>query len=132
MSDIRDMNYITETIDRTISGPYTGKRYGGMSNDVVFALLTVAYRFDGFEIVVNGIPAKWDRKTGSEYITGTVGRRVHEHVATIANALRRQPVSDATVSRTDPGNLEAQARELATMMVRAAPKTVSIHPDLAA
>jgi hypothetical protein len=132
MTDMRDLHYTTETIDRTVRGPYTGKRYGGMSDDVVYVLLTVAYRFDGFAIVVNGVPAKWDRQTGAEYVTGKVGRAVHEHVARIAQALLRQQAQHTVTPETEVRGPEARAREIAAMIVRAVPKTVSIHPDLAA
>src|SRR3954463_6771233 len=113
MTDMRDMHYTTETIDRTVSDPYTGKRYGGMSNDVVYATLTVAYRFDGFTIVVNGIPAKWDRLTGSEYITGKVGRAIHEHVARIASALQRQREHDGSDALVGTESPEEMVRKLA-------------------
>jgi hypothetical protein len=132
MTDIRDMHYTTETIERTVSGPYTGKWYGDMSDDVVLALLTVVYRFDGFAIVVKGIPAKWDRRTGSEYITGKVGRSVHDHVARIASALRRQRERGGTAPQTETRTPEERAREHAALLVQAAPKTVFIHPQLAA
>jgi hypothetical protein len=132
MSDIRDMPYTTETIDRTIGEPYTGKRYGGMSDDVVFASLTVAYRFDGFEVIVDGVPAKWDRKTGSEYITGKVGRTVHEHVGGIADALHGQQARGETTPPTEIRDLEDNVRKIVETMVRGAPKSISIHPALAA
>jgi hypothetical protein len=132
MTDMRDAHYTTETIDRGITGTYTGKRYGGMSDDVVYADLSVAYRFDGFVIVVNGIPAKWDRQTGTEYITGRVGRDVYEYVARIARALLRQQTAARTASEAATHAPEERAREIAAMIVRSTPKIISIHPELAA
>jgi hypothetical protein len=83
------MRYTSETIKREVVEPFTGKRFSSMSGDVVDALLTVEYRFEGFTITVAGIPARWDRATGAEYVTGKVGRAVNERVTTLA-AMRQQ------------------------------------------
>ncbi len=86
------MRYTSKTIEREVTGPFIGKRFPSMSDDVVDALLTVEYRFEGFTITVVGIPARWDRTLGAEYVTGKVGREVNERVTTLAAILegRRQ------------------------------------------
>ncbi len=136
MSDMRDMRYTTETISRETVMAYTDKRYGGMSDDVVFARLTIAYRFDGFEVVVKAIPAKWDRKTGVEYISGRVGRQVYDHVERVASSLLRQRGYDIpSESATEYARkLDQYERDLAALakIIGDAPKSVSITPDLAA
>jgi hypothetical protein len=88
------MRYTPKTIEREVVGPFTGKRFLSMSDDVVDALLTVEYRFEGFTITIIGIPARWDRTTGAEYITGKVGRAVNERVTTLAAILERQKKRD--------------------------------------
>lgn len=81
------MRYTTETIEREIEGPYTGKRFSHMSDDVLNVRLTIAYRFDGFTIRVAGVPARWDRQRDREYLSGKVGlalnRRINDVAATI-------------------------------------------------
>jgi hypothetical protein len=81
------MRYTTETIERTIEGPYTGKRFSRMSDDVLNVRLTIAYRFDGVVIRVADVPARWDRGHDREYLSGKVGialnRRIHDIAATI-------------------------------------------------
>lgn len=119
MSDLRAMKYTTETVDRIVLGPYTGRRYGGMSDDVVLARLTVAYRFAGFDILVKDVPAKWDRHTGAEYITGRIGRDIYERVERIARSLRSRQTTAA-----DAASLAA--------MIGSAPKSISIATNLAA
>lgn len=81
------MRYTSKTIEREVTGPFTGKRFPSMSDDVVDALLTIEYRFEGFTITVVGIPARWDRTLGAEYVTGKVGREVNERVTTLAAIL---------------------------------------------
>jgi len=73
-----------------------------MSDDVVDALLTVEYRFENFTITVIGIPARWDRDTGAEYVTGKVGREINERLTTLAAMLERQrqlPLDQITQSK---------------------------------
>jgi hypothetical protein len=81
------MRYTTETIERVIEGPYTGTRFSHMSDDVLYVRLTVVYRFDGFNIRVADVPARWDRGHDREYLSGKVGlalnRRIHEVAAKI-------------------------------------------------
>ncbi|MDQ2786954.1 MAG: hypothetical protein M3Y58_18340 [Chloroflexota bacterium] len=86
------MRYTSKTIEREVVGPFIGKRFPSMSDGVVNALLTVEYRFEGFTITIVGIPARWDRATGAEYVTGKVGREVNARVTTLAAILegRRQ------------------------------------------
>jgi hypothetical protein len=83
------MRYTSKAIEREVMGPFIGKRFPSMSDDVVDALLTVEYRFEGFTITVAGIPARWDRSTGAEYVTGRVGREVNERVTTLAAIMER-------------------------------------------
>jgi len=73
-----------------------------MSEDVVDALLTVEYRFENFTITAIGIPARWDRDTGAEYVTGKVGREINERLTTLAAMLERQrqlPLDQITQSK---------------------------------
>lgn len=81
------MRYTTETIERKVEGPYTGKRFSHMSDDVFDVRLTIMYRFDGFVIRVSDVPARWDRLHHREYLSGKVGlalnRRIHEIAAKI-------------------------------------------------
>jgi hypothetical protein len=84
------MRYTSKAIEREVTGPFIGKRFPSLSDDVVDALLTVEYRFEGFTITVAGIPARWDRSTGAEYVTGRVGREVNERVTTLAAIMERQ------------------------------------------
>lgn len=83
------MRYTSETIERQVVRPFTGKRFSSMSSDVVDALLTVEYRFEGFTITIRGIPARWDRNTGAEYVTGKVGREVNARVTTLAAIMEK-------------------------------------------
>ncbi len=136
MSDLRDMRYETETIDQIILEPYTGTRYGGMSDDVVFVRLTIAYRFDNFDVIVKAVPAKWDRETVAEYLSGKIGRDIYDHVERVANSLLRQQTHDddpagMTDSKHFVRHLEREIQALAAM-IGDAPKRVSINPDLAA
>ncbi len=86
------MRYTSKTIEREVVGPFIGKRFPSMSDDVVDVLLTVEYHFEGFTITIIGIPARWDRTTGAEYVTGKVGREVNRRVTTLTAILeaRRQ------------------------------------------
>lgn len=99
------MRYTSKTIEREVVGPFVGKRFPSMSADVVNALLTVEYRFEGFAITIVGIPARWDRTTGAEYVTGKVGRTVNERVTTLAAVLegRRQgSIELLRIARSQP------------------------------
>lgn len=84
------MRYTSKTIEREVVGPFTGKRFPSMSDDVVDALLTIEHRFEGFTITIRSIAARWDRTTGAEYVTGKVGREVNERVTTLAAILEGQ------------------------------------------
>lgn len=84
------MQYTTETIERKVEGPFVGKRSPSMSDDVVHALLTVEYRFEDFTIIVIDIPARWDRSTGAEYVTGKISHEVSERVTEVAAMIERQ------------------------------------------
>ncbi len=96
------MRYTSKTIERGVVGRFSGKRFPSMSDDVVDALLTVEYRFENFTITAIGIPARWDRDTGAEYVTGKVGREINERLTTLAAMLERQrqlPLDQITQSK---------------------------------
>ncbi len=85
------MRYTTETIERKIQGPYSGKRFASMSDDVVNAMLTIEYRFAaGITIRVSEIPARWDRITGAEYLSGKDARELDEQVNNLAFVMQER------------------------------------------
>jgi hypothetical protein len=84
------MHYTTETIDRKILGPYTGKHIAGTSEYVFDAVATIDYRFDGFVITVADVPVHWDEERQRQYISGTFGIEVNRKVKALAAMLQRQ------------------------------------------
>lgn len=83
------MNRPETTITRVI-GPYTGKRIAGTSDDVADVRLTRCYRFEGFEITVQGIPARKDNLTNALYLSARDMKRLTQVVDELAAAVRRQ------------------------------------------
>ena len=110
------MRYTTESIERKIEGPYTGKRFSHMSDDVLNVRLTTIYRFDGFVIRVVGVPARWDRQHDREYLSGKVGLALNRRVSEIA----------ATIERERQGQAGTQ-RQYVGEMLRRLPLSISLH-----
>ena len=80
----------TETITERIIGPYTGKRISGTSNDVVEAVITIEYRFEGFTVRVADVPARLDRVSGREYLAGPVALRINTKVNEIVETMQHK------------------------------------------
>lgn len=109
------MRYTTETIERKIEGPYTGKHFSHMSDDVVNVRLTIAYRFDGFVIRVVDVPARWDRRHDREYLSGKVGLALNRRINEVAAKIERE--------RHGREGTQPQVRE----MLRHLPLSVSLR-----
>jgi len=101
-----------------------------MSDDVVDALLTIEYRFEGFTITVVGIPARWDRTLGAEYVTGKVGREVNERVTTLAAILEGRKQESIT-QRPAEQIVQAEGRlnraQMIADVLRVTPFRVSLN-----
>lgn len=78
----------TETVEKQIVGPYTGKQISGASRNLAEAIITVEYRFDECTIRVEGIPACIDRETDREYLHGPDALRLNELVNEMVAAVR--------------------------------------------
>ncbi|MGI8690704.1 MAG: hypothetical protein ACR2M3_19165 [Thermomicrobiales bacterium] len=83
------MNMPETTITRVI-GPHMGRRIAGTSEDVADVRLARRYRFEGFEITVQGIPARRDNATGALYLSARDMKRLIQMVDELADAVRRQ------------------------------------------
>jgi hypothetical protein len=114
-SEVRKVRYTTETIARKIEGPYTGKRFSHMSDDMLNVCLTIEYRFDGFVIRVVDVPARWDRRHDREYLSGKVGLALNRRVTEIAAKIEHE--------RHGREGTPPQVRE----MLRHLPLSVSLH-----
>jgi len=87
---VKTMRYTTETIDRKIVGPYTGKHIAGTSERVFDAIATIQYRFDGFSITVSSVPVHWDEVQQRQYLSGKVGIEMNRRVKELAAILQHQ------------------------------------------
>ncbi|MHB8647846.1 MAG: hypothetical protein ACYDAR_18855, partial [Thermomicrobiales bacterium] len=75
---------------------------------------------------VVGIPARWDRTTDAEYVTGKVGREVNERVTTLAAMLERQRQRPLEQIIQREGRLN-RARLIANEMLQVTPFRVSLN-----
>jgi hypothetical protein len=89
-AEVNRMHYTTETIDRKILGPYTGKHIAGTSEHVFDSIATIDYRFDGFVITVADVPVHWDEERQRQYISGTFGIEMNRKVKELAAMLQRR------------------------------------------
>ncbi|MCA1668608.1 MAG: hypothetical protein LC793_14670 [Thermomicrobia bacterium] len=79
-----------ETMAIRVIGPHTGRRIAGTSEDVADVYLARRYRFEGFEITVQGIPARRDNATGALYLSARDMKHLTQMVDELADAVRRQ------------------------------------------
>lgn len=100
----------TETTVTRIIGPYQGRRISGTSNDVVEAIVTTTYNFDGFSIRIEDIPTCIDQETGTNYLSGPIALRLNNKVNEIvAEVKRKQQTEPETVQRETPLRFELKA-----------------------
>ena len=111
------MHYTTETTDRKILGPYTGKHIAGTSENVFDAVATIDYRFDGFVITVTNIPVRWDEEYQRQYISGKFGIEMNRKVKELAAMLQRQ--QEALALREQRERNDAYERTARTLVQRA-------------
>lgn len=115
------MHYTTETIDRKIRGPYTGKHIAGTSKHVFDAVATIDYRFDGFIITVADVPVHWDEERQRQYISGTVGIEMNRKVKALAAMIkrRRDALTVGEQAHEQQGQRDAFERMARTLVQRA-------------
>lgn len=80
---------IPETVAIQVVGPYRGPRISGASDDMDEVRFARSYMFDAYEIRINCIPAKRDKRTGRIYVSASVAKRVQAKVREIEAAMER-------------------------------------------
>lgn len=83
------MNRPETTVTHTI-GPYTGRRIAGASADIADVRLARHYRFEGFEVIVQNIPARRDNATDALYISAQDMKRLARMVDELADTVQRR------------------------------------------
>lgn len=101
-----------ETTVTKIIGPYQGRRISGTSNEVVEAIITTTYNFDGFSVRITDIPTCIDQETGSNYLAGPVALRLNNKVNEIvAEVQHKQQMEPETLQRDTPLRFELKATD---------------------
>ena len=118
------MHYTTETIDRKIVGPYTGKHIAGTSEHVFDAVATIDYRFEGVVITVADVPVHWDAERQRQYISGTFGIAVNRKVKELAAMLQRQR---ATIAAQEQVREQQERNDAYERTVRLLVQRAKIH-----
>jgi hypothetical protein len=88
---------VPQTVEVKRIGPYHGPRISGASDDMDEVRLSRSYEFETFSIIISGIPAKRDNRTGRLYVSAWVAKRVQDKVAEVSAAIEGLPADASAV-----------------------------------
>jgi len=69
---------------------YPKQKIAGTSDNVSRLYITQEYAFEGFTIIVDGVPAYRDNETGEQYVPGGIAMFVSDAVMEMAQQIREE------------------------------------------